>query len=60
MPVLRSWFLSWRRRRKKEVESGVFGFSEQELEIYKLNFPQEIEFLKHDLLAKSILTNLRC
>ena len=37
--VLRLWFLSWRRRRKKEVESGVFGFSDQELEIYKLNFP---------------------
>ena len=45
---------------KKEVESEFFGLSKQELEIYKLNFPKKIEFLRHDLLAKSILTNLRC
>ena len=31
---------------KKEVESEFFGLSKQELEIYKLNFPQKIEFLR--------------
>ena len=47
-------------KNKEEGRRKFFGFLKQELEIYKLNFPQEIEFLRHDLLAKSSLTNSRC
>ena len=57
MLVLRSWFLSWRRRRKKEVESlWFFKVGTWDLQNW---FLEGNRVFKTQLLAKSSLTNLR-
>ena len=57
MLVLRSWFLSWRRRRKKKVESlWFFKVGIWDLQTW---FPEGNRVFKTKLLAKSSLTNSR-